>query len=471
MAQLPMYPGIVNSPQTELSAAIDNVQNTVPVVDASKVPAAPNLATIGNDETAETILYTAKSGNTLTGVTRGFQGGAKAWGTGSKIARNFTTYDHDTSMGNIIDHETRLAIVEGAYPLTDMARQAIINGNFDVWQRGTTRTDSTDVSGYFLADRWLMQLVANGGTLPTVTQSRLSLTPGDVPGTFYGYRINVNGAGTALGTSSQAYIAQKIENGTRFLCGSGKKVTLSFWAKSDISGKKLGVNLFQDYGLGGSPSATETLVGTTFSLTSTWTKYSFTFTTNTLVGKTFGTNNDDSLHLRIQSMWGTSIGSRFNTASAETFVGAGNIDIIQVEVCAGEVALPFQPRSFAEELALCQRYFEKSYDTGTTPGNSTSNGAFSYSQGYTRGAGGTYFGEFSTPFKIPKRVVPTVNIYSTFGTVNAFYDGSTGLTVTGGVISTLAGQNGFQISSLTAISSAVSAGDGISYQWTADAEL
>lgn len=107
MAQQTMYSGIVNSPQTELSAAISNVQNTISVTDASKLPAAPNLATIGNDETAETILYTGKSGNNLTGVTRGVEGAAKSWSSGVKVARNFTNADYENMRGNISDLDIR----------------------------------------------------------------------------------------------------------------------------------------------------------------------------------------------------------------------------------------------------------------------------------------------------------------------------------------------------------------------------
>jgi len=108
MAQQPMYPGIINSPQTELATAIDDIQTTVEVTDASNLPDGPNLATIGSDETAETIRYTAKSGNELTGVERGFQGTAKAWGLGSKVARLFTAYDHDSARSNIIDLDGRV---------------------------------------------------------------------------------------------------------------------------------------------------------------------------------------------------------------------------------------------------------------------------------------------------------------------------------------------------------------------------
>lgn len=100
---LDMYPGKINSPQTLLLVSIDDTVTTISVADASLLPDAPNLATIGLDESAETVLYTGKSGNDLTGCTRGFQGTAKAWIVNTRIARNFTAYDWDAARQNLED--------------------------------------------------------------------------------------------------------------------------------------------------------------------------------------------------------------------------------------------------------------------------------------------------------------------------------------------------------------------------------
>lgn len=99
-----MYPGMINSPTTELSSSITNSQTTISVNDASKLPDAPNLATIytpGEEENAETIKYEGKSGNDLTSVTRGLQGTAKAWDAGTRVSRLFTAYDYDALRQNV----------------------------------------------------------------------------------------------------------------------------------------------------------------------------------------------------------------------------------------------------------------------------------------------------------------------------------------------------------------------------------
>jgi len=234
-----------------------------------------------------------------------------------------------------------------------------MNGNFDVWQRGTS-VALADLTLAIQADRWQTYIDKNGGTLPTLTISRQLLTSGDIPNAFYFHRLTTNGAGTSLGVSSNHNFYQRIENGVRNICGLNKKVTVSFWAKSDITNKRICPILAQVYGTGGSPSAQENIKGTPITLTSSWVKYTTTFTTNTLVGKTFGTNGDDYLQLNIPVMWGTTHGNTYiqTSVSAETYIGPGNIDIAQVQLCSGDVALPFQPKSFEEELRACQRYYE-----------------------------------------------------------------------------------------------------------------
>ena len=103
MSQLEtMYPAQANSPETTLTGAIAADATEIPVLDGSFLPDAPNILTIGADSTtAETVLMTAKSGNTLT-VVRGYNGTtARAWIRGDTIGRYFTAADHTALMQNI----------------------------------------------------------------------------------------------------------------------------------------------------------------------------------------------------------------------------------------------------------------------------------------------------------------------------------------------------------------------------------
>jgi hypothetical protein len=357
------------------------------------------------------------------------------------------------------------------YPISNMTRQAIINGNFDVWQRGISFTNPAPQT--YTSDRIVVVSNPDSGVLPTtLTHSRLSLTSGDLQGSYFGYRITTDGAGSSFGVNAIYGLNHRIEYGTRYLCGNGKKVTVSFYAKSNISGKRIGVNIYQNYGTGGSPTSLETITGQILTLTSSWVKYTVTFTTNTLVGKTFGTNNDDYLQLRLSHIWGTTTASnQFGGGTAETFGGAGNIDIAQVQVNAGDQALPFQPRSFAEELALCQRYYEKSYAYGVAPATASNNiGIESRVVPSNTIANGQLYGK--TSFKVKKRTLPTMTIYPLTTPTNTgrISDASgTDLAAASGTAS-FVGDDGFgvQNNSGGAITTAVNT---VVYHWAADTEL
>lgn len=94
MAETKLYPGKAFSPQAMLTDRIGAADTIIKVSDVSAFPDAPNLATIGTDEGGETILYTAKTTNALSGCQRGVEGTARSWDAGELIGRNFTAKDH-----------------------------------------------------------------------------------------------------------------------------------------------------------------------------------------------------------------------------------------------------------------------------------------------------------------------------------------------------------------------------------------
>ena len=96
-----MYKGIPFSPRATLTQEINGSATVIPVSDVNAFPEAPNLATIGTDDAAETILYSAKTENALSGCTRGVEGSAKTWSAGSIIARNFTAAEYGYIIDNI----------------------------------------------------------------------------------------------------------------------------------------------------------------------------------------------------------------------------------------------------------------------------------------------------------------------------------------------------------------------------------
>src|SRR5574343_241728 len=266
-----------------------------------------------NDPNKEIVRVTGKSGDDLT-VTRAQEGT-------SAVAHN--TVGRTYRVGVSITKKMMSDIETLGY--NPFAKNSIMNPEAFLWQRFTAATGTTNpASDTSTADRWKTIYAVDGGTLPTtIIHRRAALTAGESYGLQHAYELNYNGAGSGFGANAYYCTYQKIENGTQKLCGSGKYITVSFWAKSSVANKKIGILVDQLYGTGGSPSGTEVLTGTTFTLTSTLTRYSCTFATNTLTGKTFGTNNDDSLQILFTHQWGSNFGAYMNTGVAETFVGSG----------------------------------------------------------------------------------------------------------------------------------------------------
>jgi len=247
------------------------------------------------------------------------------------------------------------------------ARNRIINGNFDFWQRGTSSTFSA--SGPYLADRWAV----GGGTSTTV--SRQSFTPGqtDVPGEpTYFLRWDIT-------NNSQNYEAnQKIEDVRTF---AGQQATLSFYARRTSGTVSFGARIVQDFGTGGSPSSLVVTSLGTPSLTTSWQKFTYTVSVPSISGKTLGTDGNSSLWTSLQ------IGN----------TGTGVIELAQVQFEPGSVATPFERRSYGQELALCQRYYYRVKHDGITNNRLTTAGLAYSSTGIIP----------ITPFLVEMRTAPT----------------------------------------------------------------
>ena len=184
-------------------------------------------------------------------------------------------------------------------------KNLIINGGFDVWQRGTSQTGS----GRKSVDRWYC---ANGGAMAK-----------DVDATGNPIlKFTTNG-------HVDPYLFTVIEDGVRIL--RGKTVTFSCYIKS-AHPDPIQFLYLRQYGTGGA------LVGkaTMASSESGWDRYVLT----TTIPESWTAN--DHLFTDIE------------------FTGGMTADIWvkNVQLEAGSVATPFEHRSYGEELALCQRYYQ-----------------------------------------------------------------------------------------------------------------
>lgn len=126
MANLTYMPqGIPFSPQAMLTDAISETDTVIPVSDVSVFPDAPNYATLGTDDQAETVRYAAKADGILSGCTRGVEGEARAWQADTLIARNFTNADQVGLIENIKTLNETKAEVGALYGLLKAADGAL----------------------------------------------------------------------------------------------------------------------------------------------------------------------------------------------------------------------------------------------------------------------------------------------------------------------------------------------------------
>lgn len=220
-------------------------------------------------------------------------------------------------------------------------RNRIINGGFSVNQRAFTSA-TTDNS--FVADRFPVRI--SGGT---VTTSRQTPALGDLPESAATF-VRIVTSGQTL-SSHYAYLSQRIES-VRTL--SGKTVTVSFWAKAGSGTPKVAVSMTQFFGGDGSPSAALAVAGGQVTLSTTWTRYSLTFTIPSIAGKTLGTDANDYLRL---NLW-TSAGADNNTETGSLGIQSATIDFWGVQVEEGAAATPFEVESYGDNLQRCQRYYE-----------------------------------------------------------------------------------------------------------------
>lgn len=220
----------------------------------------------------------------------------------------------------------------------------IINGAFDFWQRGTSST----AEGYVAADRW-----NNSRSGGTVTQSRQAFSLGDTLGTnnpTYFLRQTVSGQSAS---NSYAVTEQKVESVRSY---AGQTITILGWARRSSGSGNMAVELFQNFGFTGSPSADVNLTPQTVTLSGSWAPFALTFAVPSISGKALGTDGKDKLSILFWTSSGSDFNSRSNSLGLQTIgVDLWGIHIKQGTHTTSAVDLYRQPE-LGPELARCQRY-------------------------------------------------------------------------------------------------------------------
>jgi hypothetical protein len=227
-------------------------------------------------------------------------------------------------------------------------RNMMINGSFQVAQRGTIFSGFTANS--YLIDRWFA-----GGSPSTLSVSQQS-----------GVNVNGNICKTMRvdATGPTGFdIYQSIED-WQYL--SGKTVSMSFWYRTNVSGI-----ILRQY----ATATHDTLPNTS----GAWTYRTATFTLGVLQ------SGPRQANCATFGFWDNATG---NVVSGSYF------EITQVQLEVGDTATPFEHRNYGQELALCQRYYERI--------NKTTNASLATAAYFSPTAAYCIF-----PYAVTKRVVPT----------------------------------------------------------------
>jgi hypothetical protein len=319
-------------------------------------------------------------------------------------------------------------------------KNAIINGAFNVWQRGTTFTPTAG-GGINTVDRFWQQFDV-APTTGSITQQ--TFTPGTAPVSGYEGQYFYRTTITTPGSSSYYILGQRIEDVRNF---AGQTVTVSFWAKLNsgaISSAR--IRLTQNFGSGGSASVTQDN-SYNYTPTGTWQRFSWTIAIPSISGKTVGTSS----YLQVDTV--------------VAYTAANTVDTWGWQVEAGSVATAFQTATgtIQGELSAAQRYYQKSYAQGVALATTTTNGAASWvAQAASPNA------RSNVRFPVTMRTTsPTITLYST-------NTGATGKVYNEGATADQTGTvqfQGDQSFNVYISAGTVSLGQIINFHYTADNEL
>jgi hypothetical protein len=292
-------------------------------------------------------------------------------------------------------------------------KNRIINGAMVIDQRnaGASVTISANAAQY-ITDRFIVR--GTQASKLTAQQNAGSVTP---PSGFNYYLGTTSSSAYTVTSTDYFVIEQRIEgyNVADLAWGtsSAKTVTLSFWVRSSLTGT-----------FGGSISNADLSRSYPFTYTissaNTWTQISITiagdttgtWTTTNGIGLTIFFSLGSGTYLSgTAGSWAGAIYTSVTGATSVVGTNGATFYITGVQLEVGTTATPFERRLYNQELANCQRYYEKSFDIGTAPSNGTST---TFSTGYglntwvatNRLSTGT-----NTYFKVIKRATPTVNTY------------------------------------------------------------
>jgi hypothetical protein len=340
-------------------------------------------------------------------------------------------------------------------------KNRIINGAMVIDQRNAGAAFGTSINGYAL-DRW--QVAQTVGAKLNGSQNYNSITP---PAGFSNYVGVQSQSAYSVLTGDYYWVSQNIEglNTADLSWGtaSAATVTLSFRVYSSLTGT---------FGGSISNSAFNRSYPFTYSIptANTWTTISVT-----IAGDTSGTwLTTNGIGLRVY--FGLGVGATYS-GTAGAWAGSGYMSatgatsvvgtsgatfyITGVQLEKGSTATSFDYRPYGTELALCQRYFQKSYNTDVAVGTNTVSGSKTTRIYNTD----PFLPQMEARLMVSMRASPTVTWYTTGGTAGS-------INISGGT-NTINTQydTGTNSTGWMYVNGSVASGNQIQAQYTASSEL
>ena len=319
----------------------------------------PNAFTVANSIPTTTI---ASKGDLIVGTS----------------ASNFTNLGVGANDQILVaDNTAGSGVAWKSYGAQGMAgKNAVINGGFDIWQRGTTNVTT---SLAYTADRWKKSTITAYGVSRQATGDTTNL-----PNIQYCARVQR----TAASTSTTIQELEQSFETVNSIPLAGKTVTLSFYARAGAnyssSGNTITAQLYTSTGTDGElftswPSPAVPL-NATFTLTTTWQRFSVT---------------------GLVSSSATQVSPYFFYIPTGTAGANDYFEITGVQLELGSTATPFSRAggSIGGELALCQRYYYRINAEGVNGGTMMVSGQSQTTSGC----------QINHPNPVKMRAIPTVS--------------------------------------------------------------
>ena len=375
-------------------------------------------------------------------------------------ARNIAELANDISVDN--NRDVTLSNLRSDQPM--MFRNLLINGDMRISQRGDVTGITSNTYGG--PDRF-QHIMGSAGTF-SISQST------DAPDGFSNSIKVACTSATSLSTGTLYLLGQKTEGQNnqhlKFGTSNAKSLTLSFWVKTNVAG---------DYAVEFVSETAQRQISKSFNISASeasafdWVQRILTIPGDTVAEIPNNTTAELAFYIWLCAgtnyTSGTLNSSSWNSSTDTNRALAMNLGsstsnefyITGVQLEEGTVPTPFEHLPYGTELALCQRYYFKTFNQSVVPAQNVG------SQGALGGSSAVDNKSFTSTLKLPVSMRIPPNIITTYSTTssNSNWGSQGGKEPTPSVL--FVGESSISVRALTNIS----AEGAHSIHVTAEAEL